>query len=63
LFSRTRIPPDTDVMPIVDVSGSMTGTPMEVAVAMGLIVAYCQEKNPDSAYKRMFLTFDRIPRL
>jgi hypothetical protein len=50
-------------MPIVDVSGSMTGTPMEVAVAMGLIVAYCQEKNPDSAYKRMFLTFDRIPRL
>jgi hypothetical protein len=41
----------------------MTGIPMEVAVAMGLIVSYCQEKNRDAAYKRLFLTFESVPSL
>jgi hypothetical protein len=61
--TRTRVPADVDIMPIVDVSGSMTGIPMEVAVAMGLIVSYCQEKNRDAAYKRLFLTFESVPSL
>lgn len=50
-------------MPVVDVSGSMTGTPMEVAIALGLIVAYSQENNAQAAYSRQFLTFSSRPQL
>jgi len=60
--SRTRVPPETDIMPIVDVSGSMTGTPMEVAIALGMVVAYCQQ-DEKAAYSRHFLTFDSTPKL
>ena len=57
----------TNVLPLVDVSGSMT-TPvggsgftscLDVAVSLGL---YCADKNP-GAFKDMFLTFSGSPEL
>lgn len=57
------MPSDTDIMPIVDVSGSMTGTPMEVAIALGMLVAYAQRDEKEAAYSRHFLTFDSTPEL
>lgn len=47
-----------NLVPLVDVSGSMSGTPMEVAVAMGLIVS--ELANP--AFRGRVLTFESSPR-
>lgn len=56
-----------NILPIVDVSGSMTWvrvggttfTPMDVAVALGL---YCADKNK-GAFKDVMLTFESTPKL
>ena len=63
MITKTKPPRGMDIMPVVDVSGSMTGTPMEVAIALGLIVSYCQCKDPAAAYQRLFLTFSSSPQL
>lgn len=44
---------------VVDVSGSMYGTPMEVAVSLGL---YCADKC-NGPFKNRFITFSRNPEL
>lgn len=46
-------------LPVVDVSGSMTGLPMEVAVSLGL---YTSQRNK-SAFKDVFMTFSSRPKL
>ena len=45
-------------LPVVDVSGSMAGQPMEVAIALGL---YLSERNK-SAFKDQIITFHQSPR-
>ena len=47
-----------NLVPLVDVSGSMSGTPMEVAVAMGLIVSELTAP----AFRGRVLTFESAPR-
>jgi len=42
---------------MVDTSGSMTGTPMMVAIAMGILVSECCQP----AFQNMFLTFSQNP--
>ncbi len=61
--SRTseRFPSNTDIMPVVDVSGSMEGTPMDVAMALGVIVACAQELVKGAVYKSLFATFHESP--
>ena len=44
---------------VVDVSGSMAGTPMEVSIAMGMVVA---EKS-SGAFKDVLITFESRPKL
>lgn len=45
---------------VVDVSGSMNGTPMSVAVSLGL---YLAERNKSEVWKDMFITFSQSPKL
>ena len=47
------------ILPICDVSGSMTGLPMEVSVALGM---YISERN-EGPFKDAFITFDSVPTL
>lgn len=47
------------ILPICDVSGSMTGTPMEVSVALG---CYISERN-EGSFKDAFITFSEKPEL
>lgn len=47
------------ILPICDVSGSMTGLPMEVSVALGL---YISERN-EGPFKDAFITFNSTPKL
>jgi hypothetical protein len=61
IIQQTKVPDSVMIMPIIDVSGSMSGPPMEVAVAMGIVAAYCQ--SPESPFYRMFMTFDEKPSL
>jgi len=56
---KSFISKDTRILPMVDVSGSMNGLPMLVAVALGL---YISEKNL-SVFKNSFLTFSANPTL
>ena len=49
----------TDALAVIDVSGSMCGTPMEVAVSLGLYVA---ERNKGK-FKNHFITFHSVPEL
>lgn len=49
----------TDAIAVIDVSGSMSGTPMEVAVSLGLYVA---ERNKGK-FKNHFITFHSVPEL
>ena len=46
------------MVPLVDVSGSMSGTPMEVAIAMGLLIS--ELGHPTT--RNRFLTFESEPR-
>jgi hypothetical protein len=45
------------LLPMVDVSGSMEGTPMEVAIALGILVSM----TCDHAFRNRFITFDSDP--
>jgi hypothetical protein len=53
---RDEMPALGQMIPLVDVSGSMSGTPMEVAVALGLIISEL------GAIKDRFITFSSTPR-
>ena len=44
-------------VPMVDVSGSMEGTPMIVAIALGILVSECTHPT----FQNRFLTFDSTP--
>lgn len=48
-----------DTLAVVDVSGSMAGTPMEMAISLGL---YLAEKNT-GAFRNHFITFETNPHL
>ena len=48
-----------NIIPVCDVSGSMSGTPMEVSVSLGL---YISERN-EGAFKDAFLTFSSNPKM
>lgn len=50
---------DERVIPVCDVSGSMSGTPMEVSIALGL---YISERNK-GPFKDAFITFSANPKL
>lgn len=45
------------LVPLVDVSGSMRGTPMEVSIALGILVSELS----DPAFKDRFITFHETP--
>jgi len=47
------------IIPVCDVSGSMTGLPMDVAVSLGI---YISERN-NSIFKDAFLTFSERPQM
>lgn len=49
----------SDILCCADVSGSMTGRPLEIAIGLTM---YCAERNK-GAYKNKFLTFTDIPTL
>ncbi|CAH6418444.1 Domain of unknown function (DUF2828)-containing protein [uncultured virus] len=61
---RTKWPAGINVMPLVDVSGSMfngaTPAPGEVAVSLGMLFA---ELNSSPQYKGKFMTFSSTPEL
>merc|ERR1712178_293032 len=46
------------LVPLVDVSGSMIGTPMQVAIALGILVS--EVNHPD--FRNRFITFESNPR-
>ena len=46
-----------NALPMVDVSGSMNGIPMQVAIALGMLIAECN----DGPFKDYVLTFDSNP--
>jgi len=48
---------DEKILPVCDVSGSMSGTPMEISVSLGV---YLSERN-ESIFKNAFVTFSRKP--
>jgi hypothetical protein len=45
------------LVPLVDVSGSMSGTPMEVSIALGILVSELS----DPAFRDRFITFEETP--
>ncbi len=45
---------------VVDVSGSMYGLPITVAIALGL---YCAQSNKDTFFHNKFITFSKTPEL
>jgi Mg-chelatase subunit ChlD len=45
------------LVPLVDVSGSMSGTPMEVSIALGILVSELS----DPAFRDRFITFHETP--
>ena len=54
-----HIKPGENILPMIDVSGSMFGKPLEVAVSVGM---YLAERNK-SEFKDMFLTFSENPQI
>lgn len=50
---------DVSFIPMIDVSGSMSGLPMEVAISLGI---YCAERNK-SDFKDIYLTFSETPKI
>lgn len=63
LAAKTKIPEGFCVFPVVDVSGSMGGTPMAVAVTLGMLVAYAQHRQHQGRADRLVMTFDSNPRV
>jgi hypothetical protein len=53
------MPKGRKILPVVDVSGSMSGEPMRVAVSLGL---YMAERN-EGPFKDAFITFSGTPKL
>lgn len=47
---------DVEMLPVVDVSGSMSGTPMDVAIALGVLLSFANPKG--SPYHGLILPFD-----
>ncbi|KAJ1467422.1 hypothetical protein T484DRAFT_1755881 [Baffinella frigidus] len=47
---------DVEMLAVVDVSGSMAGTPMEVAIALGVLLSHANDVN--SPYYRVVFPFD-----
>ena len=58
-FTRLHIKEGENILPMIDVSGSMSGLPMLIAVSLGL---YLSEHNKGS-FKDTFLTFSGSPEL
>ena len=54
-----HVKPGEIILPMIDVSGSMFGKPLEVAVSLGM---YLAERNK-SEFKDMFLTFSENPQI
>ncbi len=61
MIRDTCIQEDLSIWPVVYVFGSMSGVPMEVAIALALVVAYAQPNTTLSG--RMFLTFHKEPHM
>jgi hypothetical protein len=53
------IKPGENILPLIDVSGSMIGLPMLISVSLGL---YLSERNKES-FKNTFITFSKTPEL
>jgi len=53
------VKPCKNILPMIDVSGSMTGLPMEVAISLGL---YLAQKNKGN-FNGKYLTFSESPKL
>ena len=53
------IKPGENILPMIDVSGSMWGQPLNIAISLGM---YLSERNK-SEFKDMFLTFSEHPEL
>jgi len=53
------VKPGENILPMIDVSGSMIGLPMEVAISLGL---YLSQKNKGS-FNGKYLTFSENPKL
>ena len=49
----------SNMIPLVDVSGSMSGTPMEVAISLGILIS---EVTHTSSFQNQFLTFSSNPK-
>lgn len=48
-----------EVLPVVDVSGSMTGLPMDVAISLGIFLS----EHNEGQFKNHFITFSSEPKL
>lgn len=53
------LPTEFRALPIIDVSGSMSGTPLEMALGIGFFMA---EHNPNPVFRNHFISFSMTPR-
>lgn len=56
----SKWPKGINVLPIIDVSGSMVGMPMKVAISLGMLFSML---NSSDQYKGKFITFDTHPQM